>query len=157
MDKKVLSKKHESFIAEAFDGRTQIASGAIWFAKADVDTEFYLIECKATEKDYYIFKQSILDKIYTEALKVAKVPLLCVRLKDKFGEFKDFTCFNSAHYDIIEEEEMTGAKEFNLYRSVKVDLASLEQGTVRLRGERFTYYVVSLEDYLEYWEAKVIW
>lgn len=83
MKPKKLSNKHETFIAESLDGKTVIASGALYFAKGDVVTDDYLIECKATEKDYYILKGKILSKIENEALKCNRIPLLAIRVKDK--------------------------------------------------------------------------
>lgn len=84
MDKKKLSNKHEKDIAKAFNGRTQIASGAIPLVglKGDVISLDYLVECKATEKSFYSLKRKVVEKIEKEALKCGRVPILAIRVSD---------------------------------------------------------------------------
>lgn len=82
MDKKKLSNKHENDVAQFFNGKTQIASGAIPLVglKGDVITTDYLIECKATTKDFYILKRKVVEKIEKEAMKCGRIPLLAIRV-----------------------------------------------------------------------------
>lgn len=84
MDKKKLSNKHEKDIAEVFNGRVQIASGAIPLVgmKGDVVSPDYLIECKATEKSFYALKRKVVEKIEKEALKCGRIPILAIRVSN---------------------------------------------------------------------------
>lgn len=84
MDKKKLSNKHEKDIAEAFNGRVQIASGAIPLVgmKGDVVSPDYLIECKATTKTFYSLKRKVVEKIEKEALKCGRTPILAIRVSN---------------------------------------------------------------------------
>ena len=107
MKPKKLSNKHETFIAESLGGKTVIASGALYFAKGDVVTDDYLIECKATEKDYYILKGKILSKIENEALKCNRIPLLAIRVKDK-----DYIAYRAYDfYGYYNESDVLDCKE----------------------------------------------
>lgn len=121
MDKKKLSNKHEKDIAEIFNGRTQIASGAIPLVgmKGDVISPDYLIECKATEKTFYALKRKVVEKIEKEALKCGRVPILAIRISnadyilcrvfdfvDTFSEMEVLECkeslrLTSKHLDSI--------------------------------------------------------
>lgn len=47
---------HETNTAERFDGRIRAQSGAGRFAKSDVITPDFLIECKHTAKQQFILK-----------------------------------------------------------------------------------------------------
>ncbi|MBO8161083.1 MAG: hypothetical protein H0Z24_05555 [Thermosipho sp. (in: Bacteria)] len=81
MDYKKKSKKQESKVAKEMNGKTTIASGSLYFQKADVRTSDFLIECKTTEKDYYNLKVSTWKKIEKEALKDGmKIPLMQIDL-----------------------------------------------------------------------------
>lgn len=106
MNKRKLSNKHEQDIADFFGGITQIASGAIPLVgmKGDVITSSTCIECKATEKDYYILKKKIVKKIEVEALKCNRIPLLAIRVQGRdyilcraFDFFREFPLITVAH------------------------------------------------------------
>ena len=62
------SKKQEEKIAKDIGGRTTPASGALWFAKADVRNDKYLIEAKFTDNNRYPLKYTTWDKIRREAI-----------------------------------------------------------------------------------------
>ena len=68
MKLKKRSKKQEEKIAKDIGGRTTPASGALWFAKADVRNDKYLIEAKFTDSDRYPLKYTTWDKIRREAI-----------------------------------------------------------------------------------------
>ncbi|AEZ50489.1 Holliday junction resolvase [Bacillus phage BCD7] len=81
------SQKQEQRVAEQLGGKVQLASGAIWFAKADGRTgtleagQFnsgdFLIENKFTDAGKYSLKLTIWDKIAKEALRDnLRMPLL---------------------------------------------------------------------------------
>ena len=161
MEKKILSKKHEKFVAEKLDGKLQMASGAIWFAKADVYTDKYLIECKATEKDYYTLKTAILDKIESEALKVGKIPLLCFRLKDKWGNFHDYVCVNRCYVDVCVLAHYDSSLCYSLNRSVKIDGEELRglgsSGFADVTTNNNEYVVCEIDFFVDYVEDSVKW
>ncbi len=95
---KQLSNKHEKEIAEALDGQVRIASGALWTMKGDVITPKFLVECKATQKKYYILKRVILEKIEKEGLKGGRIPLLAVRVDNTdYILFRTFDFFEFTH------------------------------------------------------------
>jgi len=56
----------------------QLASGALWFSKADLQNEDYLVEVKTTEKTQYILKAKTLEKILSEANVEGKQALFVV-------------------------------------------------------------------------------
>ena len=62
------SKKQEEKIAKDIGGRTTPASGALWFAKADVRNDKYLIEAKFTDSNKYQLKHKTWFKIKREAI-----------------------------------------------------------------------------------------
>ena len=62
------SKKQEEKIAKDIGGRTTPASGALWFSKADVRNDKYLIEAKFTDSNRYPLKYTTWDKIRREAI-----------------------------------------------------------------------------------------
>lgn len=77
------SQLQEKSVAKSFNGRVTAASGALWGMKGDVRNEKFLIECKTTEKDFYIVSTKVWEKIESEALKDhMRTPLLIVDLKD---------------------------------------------------------------------------
>jgi hypothetical protein len=95
MDTKEMSKKQEKYIAELFNGRTVIASGALWGSKGDARNEDYLIECKITGKKSFPIKKSVWDKINGEAIKDGlRLPLLIVTLENNILD-KTFVVFNT--------------------------------------------------------------
>ena len=102
-ENKKMSEAHERFIAESLNGKTTIASGALWMAKSDVVTSLYQIECKATRKNYYILKSKIVEKIRGEALKSGRIPLLAIRCS--LGDFMLFRV-----YDFFTEVTETSLK-----------------------------------------------
>lgn len=77
------SVKQEKSVAKELDGKTTVASGALWGAKGDVRNSKFLIECKTTAKDYYVFTAKVWNKICREALKDhLREPLLIIDLNN---------------------------------------------------------------------------
>lgn len=68
------SKKQETMVAKAIDGKRQPNSGATAFQKGDVTTEQFLIECKTKTKDSSSFtiKEEWLLKNEEEAFAMGK-------------------------------------------------------------------------------------
>ena len=78
------SQKQEKSVAKKFNARLTAASGALWGMKADVRGDKFLIECKTTEKDYYILTAKVWEKIQEEAIQDhMRTPLMVIDLKDK--------------------------------------------------------------------------
>jgi hypothetical protein len=116
------SNKQEKKVASQFDGKTVMASGALWQAKADVRSDKYLIECKTTSKDYYPLTSKVWEKISHEAIHDnMRVPILAVDLMD-----------GKESYAVIDEwfldELLTSyngrfdPSEYNLYSSANKSL-----------------------------------
>lgn len=145
MKPKKLSNKHETFIAESLGGKTVIASGALYFAKGDVVTDDYLIECKATEKDYYILKGKILSKIENEALKCNRIPLLAIRVKDK-----DYIAYRAYDfYNTYNEIDVLNCKESS---KLSADILNyIDMGYLYLYGFNggAVWQITRLEDFKE--------
>lgn len=145
MKPKKLSNKHETFIAESLGGKTVIASGALYFAKGDVVTDDYLIECKATEKDYYILKGKILSKIENEALKCNRIPLLAIRVKDK-----DYIAYRAYDfYNYYNEGDVLYCKESS---KLSADILNyIDMGYLYLYGFNggAVWQITRLEDFKE--------
>jgi hypothetical protein len=70
--------RQERRVASDLGGKRQVGSGNMWHSKGDVTSRKYLIECKQTGSKSYGLSLQVLDKIGSEAAKVAKEPLLQV-------------------------------------------------------------------------------
>lgn len=83
MNYKKVSQLQEKRVAKEVKGKVTISSGAIWCQKGDVRNDNFLIECKTTKKDNYIFKLSTWDKIKKEAIKDGlKSPAMCIEFNN---------------------------------------------------------------------------
>lgn len=100
VDIKKKSLLQEKRTAKEFGGRTRgKASGASPFAKGDVKTPEYLVENKFTDKDHFILKWSVWEKIAKEALKEGfRTPLIQLDIQDE-----SFIIFHPNHFEIPEE------------------------------------------------------
>jgi hypothetical protein len=67
-------QRAERDVATHAGGRTVLASGATWKAKADVSTPTHLIQVKSTEKRSYVLKLSDLALIEQQAAAANKAP-----------------------------------------------------------------------------------
>jgi len=92
------SKMQEKAVAKKLNGRVQPNSGATAFAKGDVKTDGWLIECKTktTPSDSMSIKKSWLEKNMHEALFLGKQ---YSALAFNFGP-------NEKNYYIIDEDTM---------------------------------------------------
>lgn len=83
MNSKKKSKKQELSIAKEVEGKTTIASGSLWFQKADVKNDKFLFECKITKEKYFNVTEKIWDKIRKQAVKDGlREPVLVIDFKD---------------------------------------------------------------------------
>lgn len=71
----------ENRVAAKLGGKRQAGSGASDYAKGDVKTEDYLVECKQTEKKSLSVKGEWLSKITREAMAAGKTPALSIEIK----------------------------------------------------------------------------
>lgn len=149
LDKKKLSNKHEKDIAQFFNGKVQIASGAIPLVglKGDVITQDYLIECKATEKSFYTLKRKVVEKIEKEAMKCGRTPLLAIRVLNT-----DYILFRA--YDFIDPlEKVICSLDLECRESVKLNETFLESSKddtkyIRVGGKQWG--LLSLPTFSEY-------
>lgn len=78
------SQKQESKVAYDLNGKVTIASGALYFQKADVRNDKYLVECKFTEKDHYSLTLKTWEKIRSEAIKDGlRIPVMEIEVYGK--------------------------------------------------------------------------
>lgn len=74
-----LARKSEQKTARELGGRTQPASGATPWAKADVKTKALLIEQKDTWAKSYILKAEDLEKLRMQAVLEDRIPVFKIR------------------------------------------------------------------------------
>lgn len=104
---KVLSKIQEKRVAEELQARTTIASGSLYFQKADVRSEHMLVECKTTSKKFYSLTYTTWERIEKQALKDGmRIPVMCIDTEDgdhSFAviKFNDFIALELDRYDYI--------------------------------------------------------
>jgi hypothetical protein len=77
-----MAKKQEKRVAKRSDGRRTPASGALPFAKGDVETRIHLLECKTTGKKSLRVEQKWLAKIARESRMKLRDPGLVVSFPD---------------------------------------------------------------------------
>ena len=75
-----MSDRQERLTAKAHGGRVTPRSGAGWVSKGDVHTEDEVIECKATGKTQVTIKAEWLVKVFGEATRKLKRPVLALSL-----------------------------------------------------------------------------
>lgn len=73
--------EQEFRVAGSLSGHRQRGSGASDYAKGDVKTDDFLIECKQTEKKSLSVKGEWLSKITREAMAAGKLPALSIEIK----------------------------------------------------------------------------
>ena len=140
-------------IAEALNGKVQIASGAIPLVgmKGDIISPVYVIECKATLKDYYILKRKIVEKIEKEALKCGRTPLLAIRTS-----IGDFILFRV--YDFFSNVPQKSVYAFNesikippdIFKSLCVDMDfDNDNSELFLVGNSY-WELISLDNFKNY-------
>jgi len=66
--------------AEQFGGRRTPKSGGFWSFAGDVVTKDYLIDSKTTDKEGFRITSSMWTKLFNEALKSRKLPILSILL-----------------------------------------------------------------------------
>lgn len=118
------SQKQESKVAKEVKGRVVPASGALDNFKGDVRSLLFLIECKTTEKDYYVFSMKTWDKIVKEALKDnLREPVLQIDIEDGNKRL----C--ALKYETFEDLMTNSDREIYLSNMISVG----EKGSIRVR------------------------
>ena len=69
--------------ASLFKGRRTPKSGGFWSFPGDVVTKDFLIDSKTTEKKGFRITCGIWNKLFNEALKSRKLPILSISLTSK--------------------------------------------------------------------------
>ena len=72
--------KKELQTAKLFEGKRTRGSGNQWSAKGDVKTDIFLIENKTTDKHSFSITAKLWGKIWEEAIRSQRIPLLSIRL-----------------------------------------------------------------------------
>lgn len=69
--------------AELFKGKRTPKSGGFWSFAGDVVTDTFLLDSKTTDKKGFRITDNIWRKLYNEALKARKIPILSIFLTAK--------------------------------------------------------------------------
>jgi Holliday junction resolvase len=81
-------RSFERKLAKKLGGRVQPGSGALPFAKEDVKTADYLIQCKSTTKNSYTIKLDDLETLRQNAIKIGKQPCFVLQIGGKTWEMR---------------------------------------------------------------------
>ena len=79
MSKKPWQKKEHND-AKDFGGRVTPRSGGAWSFPGDVKTDDFLVDSKTTEHKSFSITRDMWKKVYNEALKSQKLPMLSIQL-----------------------------------------------------------------------------
>ena len=110
MDNKARSQKREKQIAKEIGGRAHIASGALWFRKADASNDLFLIEDKFTDASVYRVVYNTLLKLEHQALRIGKTPIF------RFGFMKA-----AKNFVIVRECDYNFPEKYNEIDVIAVD------------------------------------
>lgn len=112
MNNKKRSQKRERAAATDIGGRAHIASGALWFRKADLSNANFLVEDKFTDAHMYRITLANLLKVEKHANAIGKIPVF------RFG-------FEQTGYDFV----LVNINDYNNYQgaseSIDVDGKSI--------------------------------
>ena len=123
----------------------------MWFAKGDVRSKHFLIECKTTEKNFYSLSARTWEKIYLEATKDGlRIPVMCITLEKTQ---KNLAILRSEDLRGMLNQEPTiqyqNGKVHNNYSvSVRVTKESCRFKLKNSRGTPFDLVTVLWEDFL---------
>jgi hypothetical protein len=163
---KKTSKLQESRTAKQFQGRTQIASGALSGLKGDVRSDYFLIENKTTSKMEYIFKLSVWDKIKKEALRDnIRIPLIQLDMGNERDEviglhqyvimdWWDFTSIGGQKFWKSRSKMLDcfGKKQvqFNIFRFIEWEIEGEERLRIDIQFKGVRLVVVELSPFLRF-------
>lgn len=122
------STKQEKRTAKEFNGRTQLASGALWGMKGDVRTggdrtssfnsDDFLIENKYTDKNFYSLTTTVWNKIQKEAIRDnMRKGIMQIDVKDNSLVVLDYNDYLELFegYELELKEIVNYSKSFRLY------------------------------------------
>ena len=72
--------KKEIKDAKVFDGKRTRGSGNQWNNRGDIKSKIFLIEAKSTDKNSFSITQKLWKKIWEEAIRTQRIPILSIRL-----------------------------------------------------------------------------
>lgn len=75
-------QKKEKQDEDDFNGKRTPRSGGFWGFKGDITSREFLIESKHTTQKGFRITEELWDKIYDEALKSRKKPLISLQIND---------------------------------------------------------------------------
>ena len=136
------SMLQEKRTAKEFNGNTTIASGALYFQKADVRTgtdrtsmfnnSDFLIENKFTDKETYKLERKIWEKIAKEALHDNfRTPLMQIDIQDLHLVIMDYNDYLEYFegYNVVEYVKSTK------YNSIILDKSDIESLVTKTQAE----------------------
>lgn len=123
------SQKQENQVAFDLNGKVTIASGALYFQKADVRNDKYLVECKYTAKGFYSLTLKTWEKIRGEAIKDSlRIPLMEIEL------------YNGAHaFAVMDINDFEAEfEEVNNFKPLEVNKIDNTNKSFRITGNIVT-------------------
>lgn len=102
-------QKKEKKDAEDFNAKPVIRSGGLWNNKGDIRDEYFNYDSKDTKHASYAIKSKVWQKIYTDALKHNRMPVLSLAL----GTGEDLVILSKADFMFIKEQFIKQMKEQN--------------------------------------------
>ena len=100
MRKHVIGKSLEKRVAKKVGGNVTIGSGNLWFDKEDVKSKDWLIQTKATDKDFYTLKVSDINKVIVNARLTHRKWAFVVEFNS--GDFLNRSCFIGISLDMAD-------------------------------------------------------
>ena len=167
---KTLSKRQESRIAKELNARTTIASGSLYFQKADVRNDLYLVEAKTTSKDFYSLTFSTWERIEKQALKDGmRIPVMCIDVlngEKSFAVLKhnDFMALELDIYDYygLGEPILTDKKSFRITSDLldfelpmDINSVMLPRLDVKFVDQRKHLVIIDWNDFVQFNDKEV--
>lgn len=100
-------QKKEKTDAEDFGAKQVVRSGAFWSNKGDIRDEYFNYDSKDTKHASYSIKSKVWQKIYTDALKHNRMPVLSLAL----GTGEELVILSKADFIFIKEQFIKQMKE----------------------------------------------
>ena len=151
MQNKKRSKVQENKVAKDVGGKVLIASGALWFAKGDVRSSRFLIECKTTNKDFYNLSATTWEKIYREATKDGlRIPIMCIELRGKtlaLLRVEDLQGLDNIYYKSIISTSSVNPTA-SVFKSLRIKDMFILSTCSNSKGSPFNLITIPWEDFL---------
>lgn len=92
-------EKKESSDAKAFGAKKTPRSGGLWFAKGDMKDKYFSYDSKDTKFKSFTITSELWKKIYEDALKANRMPVLSIKL----GTGEEIVALSRADFVFIKE------------------------------------------------------